>query len=240
MKFYQSIAEYYHHIFPLSLAQLDFVNNAFPQKENNEILDIGCGTGNLTSELSKQFKAIVGLDLDKAMIAKAKSQYSNSNLEYRSLNMLNIESVFGESSFDGIISFGNTLVHLDSETTVLNFFIKCKSVLKENGKFLFQIINYDRVLDNKIDALATIDNDYIRFERNYFYNLKSNLIDFNTILTIKESNKKIVNTIPLLALRKSQIDLLLKDAGFVDVEYFGNFKSDNYFKESTPLIVKAV
>lgn len=238
MKFYKSIVEYYHHIFPLSLTQIDFVNDSFPERK--EILDIGCGTGNLTFELSKQFQSIVGIDLDEAMIAKAKSLYSNSNLDYQALNMLNIESAFGGNSFDGIISFGNTLVHLDSEIRVLNFFRKCKSVLRENGKILFQIINYDRILDQKINALATIDNDYIRFERNYFYNSQSSLINFNTILTIKDSDEKIENTIPLFPLRKSQIELLLKEAGFIDIEYFRDFKGDKYSTESTPLIVKAV
>jgi SAM-dependent methyltransferase len=240
MRFYQSIAEYYHHIFPLSLAQRDFVINSFPGRKNEDVLDIGCGTGNLTFELSRKFKLMVGLDLDEAMIAKAKSQYSNSNLEYRALDMLEIGNAYGENSFDGIISFGNTLVHLDSEFTILNFFKKCKFVLREKGKFIFQIINYDRILDQKISALATIENKHITFKRKYSFNALTNLIDFNTLLTIKENGRKIENTISLLPLRKSNIEKLLKEAGFADIEYFGNFNGNIHSPESVPLIVKAV
>ena len=238
MNFYESISEHYHHIFPLNNMHVAFVKNSFLKTKQFDLLDIGCGTGSLSFELSKLFHSVTAIDLDEAMLHKAITQHTSLNLQFRNLNMLEIENTFGVNSFDAIVCFGNTLVHLDSTDSILDFFIQSKNVLKEDGKLLIQIINYDRILDQDIKDLPTIENEFIRFERNYHFRKEEHLIDFETILSIKETGQQIKNTIPLYPLRKSEIDKLLRDAGFSEITYFGNFKREDLSKDSIPLIVE--
>jgi SAM-dependent methyltransferase len=242
MDFYSSIAEYYNHIFPLNRAQVSFIQNSFKEPQKLSLLDIGCGTGNLTRELSEIFNKVVGIDLDDAMLAKTKiaNIEKNTNLHFLNINMLNIEKEFGSNSFDAIVCFGNTLVHLNSEETILDFFIKSREVLKNKGKLLFQIINYDRIIDKGINGLPTIENSVIKFERNYTYHADNNIIDFETILTIKEDNRQINNNIQLYPVRKSQIEKLLKKAGFSDIRFYSNFKKDEHTSDSIPLVVEVL
>jgi len=238
MNFYESISEHYHHIFPLNNIQVEFVKNSFHKSKQLDLLDIGCGTGSLSFELSKLFHSVTAIDLDKAMLHKATKQYASLNLQFRILNMLEIENTFGVNSFDAIMCFGNTLVHLNSTDSILDFFIQSKNVLKEDGKLLIQIINYDRILDEHIKDLPTIENEFISFERNYHFRKEEHLIDFETILNVKETGQQIKNTIPLYPIRKSEIDKLLRDAGFSEIKYFGNFKKEDLETGSIPFIVE--
>jgi len=112
-------------------------------------------------------------------------------------------------------------------------------MLKKNGKLLFQIINYDRIIDQAINFLPTIENETIKFERLYTYHDNTQKVDFETLLTVKESGQCISNTIPLLALRKARVEQLLQEAGFVDIKFFGNFKRDLLMPNSVPLVVEA-
>ena len=65
------------------------------------------------------------------------------------------------------------------------------------------------------------------------------IIDFETILTIKEDKRQIENTIPLYPVRKAEIEQLLKDAGFSDIKFYGNFKREALTSDSIPLIIEA-
>lgn len=48
-------------------------------KANERILDIGCGTGELTNEIQSLGAFVIGVDADAQMIQKAKSQFPNCN-----------------------------------------------------------------------------------------------------------------------------------------------------------------
>lgn len=236
MKFYQSIAPYYHHIFPFNPAHLNFVLEENPNSVKALLLDIGCGIGSLSSAIANHFSEVKAIDLDQQMIQRAKAENQKDNLEFFKLDMLEINHHFQPNTFQSVICFGNTLVHLTKEYQILDFFKKLRDVLKENGKFLFQIINYDRILDEKIDFLPTIENENIRFIRNYHLDSSSGLIHFETNLFVKEKDIAIENSVPLFPFRKDMLDKLLKEACFKTIHYYGNFKKDDWTEKSFPLI----
>ena len=57
MNFYQSISDHYDEIFPLNKAQVDFVEKSFDNVDELSLLDIGCGTGNLSFEIEGKYKS---------------------------------------------------------------------------------------------------------------------------------------------------------------------------------------
>jgi predicted TPR repeat methyltransferase len=52
---------------------LEFV----PRNKNQSILDLGCGTGTLTSRLSDLADSVIGVDCSASMLAKAREKYPN-------------------------------------------------------------------------------------------------------------------------------------------------------------------
>jgi glycine/sarcosine N-methyltransferase len=240
-KFYTNIADYYDYIFPYNPSHKDFILSGNRDSSSGKLLDIGCGTGNLSLELSKKFKNVISIDLDTEMINKAVSKSIEiKNIHFICMNMLNVSEEFQENSFDSVISFGNTIVHLKNLDEVNNFFAGIRKVLKPSSPFLFQIINYERILEQNIDNLSTIENDKIQFRRNYLYNKSQNLIEFSTKLTIKETGVMIENKVDLYPLLSSEIRELLMMNGYTDINYYGSYKKDSFSAvNSVPLIVKA-
>jgi glycine/sarcosine N-methyltransferase len=238
MSFYQSITAYYREIFPLNPGQVRFVTESFSDPSDRSLLDIGCGTGDLILELAGYFRSVTGIDLDNSMLERAR-EHTLPNVDFQQMDMLQIRKQFKEGSFDGIICFGNTLVHLVDPFLITDFLKQARSVLSRDGKLLLQIIHYDRILDKNITNLPTIETDHCRFERYYHYDHDRHLVDFETILTIKSTGRIIRNKIPLYPLRKSEIQSMLTEAGFTSITFYGNFKQAPLESGSIPLILEA-
>jgi len=240
MSFYQQIASYYHHIFKINASQVDFIKLKIPESDC-EVLDIGCGIGTLSFELTNYYKHVLGIDMDAEMIraASKKKEDESKFIQFQQISMLELDSFIDNNSVDGIICFGNTLVHLNSLDEITEFLQQSKAALKSNGKLLLQIVNYDKIIKKNIKQLPLIDNDEIIFERNYYYRKSKNKIDFNTRLTVKSTHQIIENSIELLPLLKKELALLLNKAGFDNCNYYGNFNQESYSINSPALIIEA-
>lgn len=230
---YKSIARVYDYIFPKNRKQIEFIEKIEKISKDESILDIGCATGNLTSLIVEKTVNCQGIDLDEELLYIAK----NKNLPVKQLNMLYIDEEFPKESFDRIVSFGNTIVHLDSREEVRMFFQKVNNLLKNKGLFIVQIINYDRIIDRNIEGLPTIDNDEINFVRNY--KILGDKLEFITKLNIKREKLTIDNNIKLLALRKEEIEKILIETAFGDLEFYGNFMGEKLTEDSEALIFVA-
>jgi ubiquinone/menaquinone biosynthesis C-methylase UbiE len=241
MSFYESISDHYRKIFPLNREQLRFVISKFPGARQLTLLDIGCGTGDLSLELSKHFYRVVGIDLDETMLEQAlKESEGKENIRFYNVDMLELRQKFGLLAFDTLLCFGNTLAHLQSMEEIASFLKQCSEVIRKGGKLLIQLINYDRILDLNITSLPTLETDEIRFIRNYHYRKDPHLIEFETILTVKSTNQIMQNSIQLLPIRKSELESLLLKTGFGNIHYYGNFKGESLGAESIPLVIETV
>ncbi len=179
--------------------------------------------------------------MDAEMIRAASIKKGNKpeSVQFKQLSMLELNTSFAENSINGIICFGNTLVHLNALEEVSEFLQQSKTVLKSNGKLLLQIVNYDKIIEKNITQLPLIENDTITFERYYSYRKLENKIDFNTRLTVKSTQQLIENSIALLPLLKKELAQLLNNAGFKHCNYYGNFNEEPYTIDSSALIVEA-
>ena len=240
MSFYQSIAPYYDFIFPSSPMQVRFVESVTGKPANKRILEAGCGTGNLALQLAGEGAFVDGIDIDSEMIAYAREKSGDvPQVRFSPYDILKISEKWASSSFDAVVSFGNTIVHLNDLGQVKLFFSEVMTVLKPGGFLMVQIINYDRILDQQIEGLETIENEEIRFERFYDLDEPGGKINFRTCLKIKKTGQEINNVVSLLPVRKNQIDTFLKDSGFTDIQFYSNFAGDGFSEESVPLVFSA-
>ncbi|MCX6276972.1 MAG: class I SAM-dependent methyltransferase [Bacteroidetes bacterium] len=102
--------------------------------DHKDILEIGCGTGELSSILAeKTTHNVLGTDLCAPFIDQAKQNYKLPNLQFKVLDFHNPQCL-GEKKFDYIV--GNGILHhlyynLDNSLKAL------KNLLKDDGKLLF-------------------------------------------------------------------------------------------------------
>lgn len=129
---------------------LEFV----PANKNQSILDLGCGTGTLTAQLSDFAGAIIGVDSSASMIAKAKEQYPN--IKFMVCDALALPF---EKKFD--VVFSNAVFHwIADHNTLLK---QVHKVLKPNGLLVCEFGangNIETIENAFIDACREFEYEY--------------------------------------------------------------------------------
>lgn len=238
MEFYTSIADHYDHIFPLNKQQLNWVKQE-TGATSLHLLDAGCATGSLAIELAKCGFKVDAFDLDAQMIELARRKDDNKVVRFTSGDLLKMEENYAANTFDGLLCFGNTLVHLNDENEIAQFLNAAYLLLKQGGKLMIQVLHYENILRRKLEQLPLIDNEVLRFERSYRYP-ENNSIVFDTRLTIKAEGKTLNNSVKLYPVSHTQIRRLLIDAGFSSVKSYCDFAGNELTEQSIPLLITAV
>ena len=233
MSFYQSFASYYDRIFPLNQTALSFVSNYFQPGEC--ILDMGAGTGNLAIALANNEIEVTASEPDGTMAESIRSKVDMKGLtlSVHTKAMEQIEEF--QSNFDGIICIGNTLPHLPDEKSIEVFLSQCQKKLNKDGRLILQTVNYDKVLSTDDFSFPVIKKDDFSFTRRY--EKVNDHIYFTSILTVNEESTE--NTIPLYPITSKRLISLLTKAGFQSVQVYGNFKAEDFNRDSPALIVVA-
>jgi glycine/sarcosine N-methyltransferase len=220
MSIYDLIAENYSDIFPLDKNRVRFIKSIYPSGDVR-ILDTGCATGDIAIELANSGYDVTGIDLNSKMIHIAKCKIKNlqHKIEFKVMNMLNIDKL---GIFNLILCFGNTLPHLQSETEVNNFFIAANTGITDNGSFIFQILNYDKIFSEGKMEFQVIENDSFIFRRNYTFP-DNGLILFRIELEEKKTGRIYSDSTDLLPLRQKQLLALLKKTGFKTIHVYSDY-----------------
>jgi len=101
------------------------------------ILDVGCGTGNLSLKLARLGCSITGIDISEKMLtfAREKAQKEQHPAEFMSMDASDLE--FPEEAFDAVVSMAALEFMQDQQKTLDEMF----RVLKKGGKLLVGTIN---------------------------------------------------------------------------------------------------
>lgn len=242
MAFYEELSKYYDTIFRKDETTAEFLKKGL--SNNNRIMDLACGTGTYSIEIAREGHSVAGIDLDRSMIEQAKAKVKNEALKinFYAEDMKKFKVLTGEELYDMIFCIGNSLVHLNNSEDILQLFKDIYDSLKEAGWMLVQIINYDRILNENITSLPTINRDRegVKFVRNYRPTTEKDIISFDTELIVSNNNgeETYKNSVPLLALRSEEILKLAESAGFTNYQLFGGFDGSEFSEDSYALILK--
>jgi len=116
----------------------DYIVKRMHCSDKTKILEIGCGTGEISFLLAKKTSnQVLGTDLCVDFIESARKNFRLSNLSYKVLDFNNlnaIENVIKDSRFDYVV--GNGILHhlyykIGKSLEIIRF------LLKDNGKLIF-------------------------------------------------------------------------------------------------------
>jgi glycine/sarcosine N-methyltransferase len=232
-EFYQSIAKHYDDIFPLSDTLKRFLRSLGIRKEDH-ILDAGCATGEVALYLAQHARTVTGFDLDPDLVEIAhikQGERDVENVRFLIGDMNDLDSMFAAGQFRIVLCLGNTLVHLPSTDAINDFFRKVAGILADGGFFIFQILNYEKILDQKTDELPLIDNEKIAFERRYDHETHKPLLAFNTRLTVKAISETIDNSIDLYPLQHREFMKMSSKQLYRSVQFLGGFDGKVFSEE---------
>ena len=118
----------------------------FADLRNQEVLEIGCGDGRITTQLVGKAKRIVAIDPDPAIIAEAKKNMEGVDLHIGSGECLE----FPSESFD-VILFTLSLHHQDSSLALR----EAKRVLRDHGR----VVILEPADDGEIEQICNFFHD---------------------------------------------------------------------------------
>ena len=234
--FYDSLSSVYDIVFPVNPAATDFLSRDV--HPGSRILDLACGTGTYALALARKGHFVVGIDLDERMIAEAKRKDPDGAVVFLAGDMLDAGSLCAGRTFDLAYCIGNSFVHLPGREQAAAFLSTVHGLLADGGRFIIQIVNFDRVLANNDVILPTIDrkSDSIILTRRYDIG-GDGCVSFVTELTI--SGEKTINSVRLLALCSAELTDMLETAGYRVYGVYGGYDGSSFDDRSPALIVKA-
>jgi 2-polyprenyl-3-methyl-5-hydroxy-6-metoxy-1,4-benzoquinol methylase len=204
-----------------TIGECDFIEKELNFNKALKIIDIGCGTGRHSIELSKRGYSITGIDLSESLLEKAREKANQNGLQIDFLKH-DARNLPFESQFDVAIMMcegGFPLMETDEMNyEILKSVSKC---LKKNAKFIFTTLNGLFPIFNSIEEFcaSTTDDGNATYHNNTFdlmtfrdYNI-TKVVDDNGIEKELECNERYY--IP------SEITWLLKTLGFTKIEIFG-------------------
>ena len=124
-----------------TIGECDFLEQEIKYNKTLRILDIGCGTGRHSIELSKRGYNVTGIDLSESLLKRAKQKASEQNLEIN-FEQHDARKLPFVNEFDLVIMLCEGAFPL-METDEMNFQIlrKANQALKSKGKLIFTTLN---------------------------------------------------------------------------------------------------
>lgn len=124
-----------------TFGECDFIEKEIEYNKETKILDIGCGTGRHSIELSKRGYDLVGIDLSESLLKRAKEKTIEQNLQivFQKHDARNLPFL---RQFDLVIMLCEGAFPL-METDEMNFQIlqNAANALKPKGKLIFTTLN---------------------------------------------------------------------------------------------------
>ncbi|MQS76495.1 class I SAM-dependent DNA methyltransferase [Companilactobacillus halodurans] len=199
------------------------------------LLDVACGTGDLTILLADKFH-VTGTDLSDEMlkIAEEKAQKAKKTIPFIQSNMMDL---YDFEKFDVITCFDDSICYLKDEDELAVAFNQAFEHLNAGGKYLFDahsLYQMDEVFPGYMFNHRTEDSAFMwnSFEGEYPHSIEHELTFFNWNDKIKgysvntELHKE--RTYPIETFK-----MILNDIGFKNIQVSAEFGKSEVKNDST-------
>jgi len=215
-----------------TLGECDFIEQEIAHDKSLKIIDIGCGTGRHSIELSKRGYDITGVDLSTSQLksAREKAKKLNLSIDFLKHDARNLPFA-GEFDLAIMLCEGGFSL---METDEMNFDIlkNATKALKEKGKLIFTTLNGLFPLYHSVEKFcaASGNQESATYKSNTF-----DLMTFRdhntTVIEDDSGNKKELECNERYYV-PSEITWLLKTLGYKKIDIFGA-KLDAFSRKDT-------
>lgn len=241
MPFYTDLSEVYDALFPVSEAQRALFGRLLAAGRAGRVADAGCGSGGQLLPFAEAGAECVGFDPDPSLVARAREKlapYPRASVE---IGCFSDVSRIVNPPVDLLLCLGNSLVHVPQEEAG-RFLRAAAATVSEQGNLLVQILNYERLRNERVTMLPLMrsEDGTIEFRRRYAWE-GDRKVRFRTVLRISEGGQPRVlrNDIPLYPIDPDELWEMLTRAGLEDIRYFGDFAGAAFSPDSEALVCLA-
>jgi SAM-dependent methyltransferase len=187
--------------------------------------------------LARQGMDLVGIDANEAMIRSAnrRNHEPKSNARFFCMDMLSSASYFPSGSFDIVLCMEDNLAYLKELPVIRSFLGQIHGLLADQGIFIYELINYNWVMDEYVEALPLITTARVSYMQKYLRHpggrlcLVSSVLAANGYPVFSEER-------PLYPLSSGELGEALDAAGFGARRFYSDFEESPLERGSLRLI----
>lgn len=141
-----------------------------------QLLDLACGTGELSTRFAKEGFHVTGIDLsaDMLAVAQAKAEDAGVRIPFYEQNMAEFEV---PALFDVIGIFCDSLNYLQTEEEVKDTFGQAFLYLKSGGLLIFDVHSIFKITQVFINQTFALNDDHIAYIWNSFPGEEANSVE---------------------------------------------------------------
>jgi 2-polyprenyl-3-methyl-5-hydroxy-6-metoxy-1,4-benzoquinol methylase/GNAT superfamily N-acetyltransferase len=123
--------------------EIDYIIKECELSLNDRILDVGCGMGRHTIELSKRGFDVIGIDYASSLIDSAKNKANEENVTCKFIcgDITNPQQLFSNQSFDVILCLYDVVGSYADDTKNLQILKNISHLLKDGGFAIISVMN---------------------------------------------------------------------------------------------------
>ncbi|MFA9461316.1 class I SAM-dependent methyltransferase [Thiohalorhabdus sp. Cl-TMA] len=197
----------------------DFLERLLHRQDVRSVADVACGTGVTALGLARSGLTVTAADGSPHMVAKTREAADEQGValaDARVADWMRLDRDLGANRFDAVVCLGDAFSHLFESEARRDAVEAFYRTVRPGGLLILDHRNYDALLESgtgsrpyqsgqDVEAWPTALNRYLtRFEYR-----------FRDGARFQRS---------MYPLRQDYVSHLLEDAGFVDVERFGDFQ----------------
>lgn len=227
MASYETFAKIYDEVMDesLYLDWLDFTCRHL-RKDQQQVLELACGTGILSVELANLGFNVCGLDLSEDMIKLAKERINEADekLSFKTGDMLHLED---KNSFDVVTCYSDSICYMSDEKAVTQVFKGVYDALKEKGTFIFDVHSIHQIEEEFLEYSYHYQTDDFAFLWESYPGEHEFSVEHFLTFFVSDSKGKFDRFDELHEERTyemSQYKTLLKQAGFNTVKVYADFE----------------
>ncbi|NBK97788.1 MAG: class I SAM-dependent methyltransferase [Erysipelotrichia bacterium] len=141
---YNILAKYYDGLVKDEAATMDWVQLIEKHIKKKELLELACGSGEITLKLAADGYHIDASDLSSAMIEEAKKKPHAKQVHFFVMDMLEYHV---DKTYDGILCLCDSINYLLLEHDLATLFKNVYDSLNEDGVFIFDTHSLDRLIE---------------------------------------------------------------------------------------------
>ena len=228
---YENFAFYYDSLMEPQFYD-DYENFIMNHASFDEVLELGCGTGEMAIRLAKRKKSVFATDLSTDMleVAKQKAMAENVNLILQRIDMSDFST---SHQVDLILCLCDSINYVLSKKKVLQTFKNVYESLKYNGTFIFDVDSLYK-MDYVLDGYFEEEDDEEFYFKWAVKKTGEGKVEHLVEIIDKENNEHINEIHHQQTYSIDTYLELLKKAGFNEVEYYGEF--EEYHDKSQRII----
>ncbi len=216
-----------------TLKELNFCEHVLEWVPGESVLDAPCGAGRHVFELSNRGMAATGLDISLYLLAKASKEFMidhNDAIYPQFVRGLMQRIPFQVHSFHHVVCLFSSFGYGETEQENLQIMRQFYRVLRPGGKIMVDVMNRHFIVPRLNQVFFSRHKDLsVKEERS----ISNNGRRLNNQFTVKnhEGDVRTYHYRPWL-FNGWEISWLASQAGFKNVQVFGNFAAEPYHKGS--------